>query len=265
MFYKHTHAFVLLSLILTAVFSAQAAFVSYSGPGTVDTSVFGTLVDLNNPVQDPPFGVALNATPIEVYNSGGQTVNVSVPNFGTASAMVNFGTTFDFSNLSQTLSQYILNQTVISDVGLGTAPEILFSAGTAVSAIGIHISAITSASFPPDTLSAISLEIIFSDNTTAQTSITALPQATNDPTQAAFHGYSSASNNIIGFRITGGPIMLDNLRFGSLSGAGDPGDPGSGGGDPIDPAAVPEASTFLLCSGALGLLAMINRRRTARH
>lgn len=255
----HRRFLTLLSLLILAAISASAAFVQ-SAAGSVDLTTFSTLVNLDTPAQPPPFGTTISSTtPIEVYNSGGQTVNFSVPNQPSTNEAINFGITFDLTGGSQTISPYILSQGDNTAYSANTIGQMRFTLGNAVAAIGIHISSVASASaFSSLILSPVEIIVFFSDSTTATTTITATAASGLNPEQGTFHGYTSTSNNIVGFQVRGGPIALDNLRFGSLDdGGGDPGDPG-------DPAAIPEASTFLLCGSALGLLGLL-RRRAARN
>ncbi len=251
----HNLLLVLLTITLMAAISASAAFVS-TPSGSVDLTTFSTLVDLNSPAGA---NIVSSSTPFEIFNSGGQTVNFSLPNYVSTNAAITYGITFNLAGGPSPFDPYILAQGDNSDYLNNNLNQMRFTLGNAVAAIGIHISSLVTSSFFPGAIqSPVELVVFFSDSTSTTTTITATAASGLDPALGQFHGYSSGTNNIVGFQVRGAPIALENLRFGSLSGGGDP-DPDP---DP-DPSPIPEASTFLLCGGALGLLGML-RRRMAR-
>lgn len=268
----HRNILVLISLLVVAALSAPAAFVTASGPGTVDTSVFGTLVDFNNAPLDPDFpdyGTQVTSTEsILVFDDGTLSVNFSVPNYSPFAEQVRYGSRTHPGQTPGDASPYIVNDSGAADLSAGYGQQLEFNVtGGLVAAIGIHISTIHGAPWL-QSLSTITLEIYgvggvllesFEINSTSSpVNLAGLQEPSNNPENAGFYGFSRAENDIAGFRIIGGPILVDNLRFGLLD-AGE--DPGNGGG-PGNPSAVPEASTFLLCGGVLTMLAMIRRRRT---
>ena len=264
---SETNLLVLLSILLVATLTAPAAFVSYSGPGTIDTTIFPSLVDFNSIPPDasfPDFGTQVTSTaPVEVFNDGTFSVNFSVPNFSDFAGQVRYGNRTHAGQTTGAASPFISSDSGSPDVNhpsLGNIQQQLnFEIGGGlVSAIGIQISTIDS---QVSVLTNITLEIFGVGNTlldtfvidpTSTPTLSSLQQANNNPELSGFVGFSRTENDIVALRITGGPIALDNLRFGTAD-----------SGDPGDPAAIPEASTFLLCGMGMTLLALWRRRKSA--
>jgi hypothetical protein len=232
-----------------AALSASAAFVQ-TGPGEINTTVFPTLVDFNHLAV-----TQVTNAPVEVFSSGGASVNFSVPNFDPDAGQVFVGVTTNFQSGNED-SAYLVNLSGPSDLPANRVQQLSFAlVGGAVSSVGIQLSRLSL-----ETHGAITLQIFGISGLIETASITNALDNVGAPSNGFFYGFTVANSDIVEFRITGGPLKLENLRFGGFNGTGGGGDPDP---DPDpDPSPVPEASTFLLCGGALGLLGLMRRRMT---
>lgn len=245
--------FAALSLLLLATVFSPAAFINN------DTSGMTVLVDFDqfDDVGDPhPYGSVLTGGQVEVYSQDGLTIHMAVADYNGVQDPVRYGLMALLVGgvAGDPTDPYLKTP---DDAGSPSpGPEhrrgIEFTiTGDAVSAIGIHLSVLD---YATATLTPIVLEV-FSGSTLLESrtingpsdpEVGDLQAENNDPSLGRFVGFSSTSNNITGFRITGGQLVLDDLRFRFLEDGG-------------DPAPVPEASTMLLCGSALVVLAIARR------
>lgn len=249
---------VLAICLLLALVPAQAAFVNN------DTSNITTIVNFDQFTGLGQFGSVLTNTGVEVFNSGAFTINMNVPNYSVAAnGTIRYG--LDTIVGGGAADPYLLSNANIGDTQGPTPPGIQILeftlAGGAVSKIGIRLTPLTGFDLTDIQIQAFnsagdSLDV-FTITSLSNPSKSALQAAIqgNDPSLGGFYGISSTSSDIVRFRIIGGVLAMDDLGFGGLqlSGGGGP-DPDP---DPEpDPDPVPEASTFLLCASALGLLSL---------
>lgn len=252
---------LLLTLsLISALLPAHAAFVNN------DTSGITQIVDFNEFTSASIYGDSITDTLIPVFTSGAFTINMNVPNYS-ASAVgdIRVGITTLISNAATTDAYLFSNSTTADNAQGGSGQQILeFSlAGGAVSTIGIRLTPLTGFDLSDIRIEAFnaagdSLDF-FTITSASNPSLSGLPIA-DDASDAGFFGISSASSDIVRFRIIGGLLALDDLGFGGLQLAGGDPDP-----DPEpEPGEVPEPSSMLLCASALGLLSLGSRSTRVR-
>ncbi len=181
----------------------------------------------------------LDATPVQTFQNGGFTIAMNTPNAASSGQTVvyGFGGPTDYS---------LLNQTQPGDP---THLSVDFSlAGGTVSSIGVRLSTFQGNFHTPIVMEIFDTSDLLLESHTFSGWVGSGVSALSP---GGFYGFDTGVANIARLRITGGTIELDDLRFGGLS---------SGEPEP-DPSAVPEASTFLLCASALGLLGLFGRFR----
>jgi hypothetical protein len=245
--------FFLAICLLLALVPAQAAFVNN------DTSNISTIVNFDQFTGLGQYGSILTDTGVQVFNSGAFTITMNVPNYSAAAGgTIRYG--LDTIVDGGATDPFLLSNSTTSD-NFGPGQQILeFTlAGGAVSKIGIRLTPLTGFDLTDIQIQAFnsagdSLDV-FTITSLSNPSKSVLQAAIqgNDPSLGGFYGISSASSDIVRFRILGGILAMDDLGFGGLQLAG------GGGPDPDpepDPDPVPEASTFLLCASALGLLSL---------
>jgi hypothetical protein len=254
----HRNLLAALLLSLLAVTLSPAAFINN------DTTGMDVIVDFNDQPSSP-IGSELTSTPVQIYADGTLTIHMAATNHNVFGNTVRYGVNQLLDGLEATDPYLLLPDASAAAPSFQMGIEFQI-AGGAVSAIGIHLSAIAGLS---GTLTDITLAIYDGDgielesftitNSSTPVNLSGLFAPGNDPSLGGFYGFSTGENNIVSFRITGGYLALDDLKLRTLDdpGSGDPGD-----GDPLpNPAAVPEPGTFLLCGSLLGLLALAARRK----
>ncbi|MDZ7639641.1 MAG: hypothetical protein U5J83_15530 [Bryobacterales bacterium] len=237
----HRRSLLILAIaLLITLAPAYGAFLNNDIGGTTELVDFNQFSSITQ----------LDGNPVQTFQNGAFTISMNVPNFDSSSGTV-------VSGFGGPTNYLLVNQTQPGDSAI-QAVEFTLSGGT-VSSIGIRLSSLTD---NPHT--AIILEIFDASDVVIESQTFAswggfsgtspLNSAPGDAT-GGFYGFSSISANIARFRITGGTITLDDLRFGGLE---------TGGPGP-DPSEIPEASTFLLCASILGLLSLGGRIRRLRQ
>lgn len=229
----HRRSLALLALtFLVALAPAYGAFLNNDIGSTTE------LVDFN---QFDSGYVVMTSNPVQVFQNGGFAINMNVPNAAdsTNTAIYGFGGPADY---------YLVNQTMPGDP-VALSVEFNLAGGT-VSSIGIRL-----ATFQSNFHTPIVLEIFDTSDLLLESHTFSgwVGSGSSELSSGGFYGFDTGTANIARMRITGGTIELDDLRFGGLSTGGQDPDP--------DPSAVPEASTFLLCASALGLLSLAGRFR----
>jgi hypothetical protein len=246
--------FLLAICLFLALVPAQAAFVNN------DTSGITTIVNFDQFTGLGPYGSVITDTGVTVFTSGAFTINMNVPNYSAAAGGdIKYGTDVLIPSLSPTDPYLVSNSTTNDNFGPGQQILEFSLAGGAVSTIGIRLTPLAGLDITNIRLEAFnssgeSLDF-FLITSASSPSFASIQAPGNDPSLGGFYGISSASSDIVRFRIIGGLLAMDDLGFGGLqlSGGGGPDpDPEPDPGD----AAVPEASTFLLCGTMLGLLSL---------
>jgi len=252
--YRNSLLAVLLAAVLVCPMRAVLLNNDYSG--------LDNLANFDG-LPGTTWGTALTGSAVEVFNDGTLTVNLGGYNLNDFSSRPVYG-------MNQLIGSGTPTDGYLRIPHWDGGPNATFQQGIefnviggAVSAIGIHISSV-SVSLP--SLTDIQLQIFDADGTVLESftitsgstpSLGSLATVNNDASAGLFVGFSTGANNITRFRLVGGDIVLDDLRFRTLDDEG-PGGPGEG---PGDPQAVPEASTFALCGSVLAGLAWLHRRR----
>ncbi|MCL4783464.1 MAG: hypothetical protein KJZ70_10555 [Bryobacterales bacterium] len=229
----HRRSLALLALtFLVALAPAYGAFLNDDIGGTTE------LVDFN---QFDSGYATMASNPVQVFQNGGFTVSMNTPNAADSGQTVIYG-------FGGPVDYYLVNQTQPGDP-VALSVEFNLAGGT-VSSIGIRL-----ATFSDNFHTPIVLEIFDASEVLLESHAfngwVGSGSSQLDP--GGFFGFEIGTASIARLRVTGGTIELDDLRFGGLSTDGGEPDP--------DPSAVPEASTFLLCGTALGLLSLAGRFR----
>lgn len=228
------HRRSLLTLASTLLFALAPAYGAF-----LDNDI-GATTEIANFDQFSSITV-LDANPVQTFQNGTFSISMNTPNAADSGQTViyGFGGPADF---------YLVNQTQPGDT---YSLSVDFSlAGGTVSSIGVRLSTFQGNFHTPIVLEIFDTSDLLIESHTFNGWLGSGSSALNP---GGFYGFDTGIANIAKLRITGGTIELDDLRFGGLS-TGDP-DP-----DP-DPSTVPEASTFLLCASALGLLSLAGRFR----
>lgn len=203
----------------------------------------------------------LSNVPVEVYGFNGLTVNMANSDYQPGSnyySTLNYGIEVMADGYNTNASSpYLLNTMTTSPSSPQQGVEFILAGGT-VSSIGIRLAASSITTTNPIVIQILdsSLSVIDSFQIMGA-QLTAIKSGGNvDPngTNSGFFGFANATADITGFRVVGGLVAMDDLKFGGVTLSTDPG-PGP------DPEPVPEASTFLLCGTALGLLSLGGRLR----
>lgn len=239
------HRRSLLTLASTLLFALAPAYGAFLNNDIGSTNVLVNFDQLNVPTQ-------LTGTPVLTHNLNGYTVNMNVPSFGTGDGEVYV---IDLLPANIDTDPFLVNTNPSTNIGANRRAIEFTLAGNAVSAIGIRISAWGDGNYTDVTLEIFGNSGLIESHTIEGPGALAgrtLDAPNSEPSLGGFYGFEIATPTITRFRISGGPIALDDLRFTSATGDPDP--------DP-DPSAVPEASTFLLCASALGLLSLAGRFR----
>ena len=229
------HRLSLATLALSLLVSIAPAYGAFLNDDIGSTT---ELVDFN---QFDSGYVVMTSNPVQVFQNGGFTVSMNTPNAADSGQTVVYG-------LGGPADFFLLNQTQPGD-SVALTVEFNLAGGT-VSSIGVRLSTFMGNYHTPIVLEIFDTSDVLLESHTFNGW---LGSGSSALSPGGFFGFDTGIANIAKLRITGGTIELDDLRFGGLS---------TDGGEPEpDPSAVPEASTFLLCGTALGLLSLAGRFR----
>lgn len=237
------HRRSLLILSLAVLLTLAPAYGAFLNNDIGSTNVLVTFDQFGTATQ-------LTGSPVLTHNLNGYTVNMSVPT-PEGPVEIYYGVTGIGAGFAEPTDPYVLNLADQTNLARKTIEFTL--TGNAVSAIGIRISALPGLAYTNVTLEAFANDVSVGVHTFEGAGAPGVLHAlSGDPSLGGFYGFEIATPTITRFRISGGPIALDDLRFTSAGAGPDP--------DP-DTSAVPEANTFLLCASVLGLLSFGGRFR----